>query len=137
MCKKAVILCIVLTDDERNDEEVETPNAKVQDGKILYKRKVIYMEDNDDTESQQEKNEKGFTLPEYAFTVECDGVESDESGQLDIKDEIVLTVKNFDELKGKTLKLVWKDGSSKEIPIDSEKLKISDIFIGSAYMLIK
>lgn len=34
MCKKAVILCIVLTDDERNDEEVETPNAKVQDGKI-------------------------------------------------------------------------------------------------------
>ena len=25
MCKKAVILCIVLTDDERNDEEVETP----------------------------------------------------------------------------------------------------------------
>lgn len=34
MCKKAVILCIVLTDDERSDEEVETPNAKVQDGKI-------------------------------------------------------------------------------------------------------
>ena len=31
----------------------------------------------------------------------------------------------------------WKDGSSKEIPIDSEKLKISDIFIGSACMLIK
>ena len=69
--------------------------------------------------------------------IECDGVESEESGQLDIKDEIVLTVKNFDELKGKTLKLVWKDGSSKEIPIDSEKLKISDIFIGSVCMLIK
>ena len=34
MCKKAVILCIVLTDNERNDEEVETSNAKVQDGKI-------------------------------------------------------------------------------------------------------
>lgn len=57
MCKKAVILCIVLTDDESNEEEVETSNAKVQDGKILYKWKVIYMEDNDDTESQQEKNE--------------------------------------------------------------------------------
>ena len=95
------------------------------------------MEDNDDTESQKEMEEKGYTLPEYAFTVECDGVESEESGQLDIKDEIVLTVKNFDELKGKTLKLIWKDGSSKEIPIDSEKLKISDIFIGSACMLIK
>ena len=94
MCKKAVILCIVLTDDERNDEEVETPNAKVQDGKILYKRKVIYMEDNDDTESQQEKNEKGFTLPEYAFTVECDGVESEESGQLDVMGGLKVQLKD-------------------------------------------
>ena len=85
----------------------------------------------------RKKEEKGYTLPEYAFTVECDGVESEESGQLDVKDEIVLTIKNFDELKGKTLKLVWKDGNIKEIPIDSEKLKISDIFIGSACMLIK
>ena len=34
--------------------------------------------------SQQEKEEKGYTLPEYAFTVECDGVESEESGQLDV-----------------------------------------------------
>ena len=28
--------------------------------------------------------EKGYTLPEYAFTVKCDGVESEESGQLDV-----------------------------------------------------
>ena len=28
--------------------------------------------------------EKGYTLPEYAFTVECDGAESEESGQLDV-----------------------------------------------------
>jgi len=34
MCKKAVIICIVLTDDECNDEECKTSNAKVQDGKI-------------------------------------------------------------------------------------------------------
>ena len=128
---------IVEKDDEGEDDDIESVSGKVQDGKIKAKWKVKYTEDNDDTESQKEMEEKGYTLPEYAFTVECEGVESEESGQLDIKDEIVLTVKNFDELKGKTLKLVWKDGSSKEIPIDSEKLKISDIFIGSAYMLIK
>ena len=114
MCKKAVILCIVLTDDERNDEEVETPNAKVQDGKILYKRKVIYMEDNDDTESQQEKNEKGFTLPEYAFTVECDGVESEESGQLDVYADFIAKL----TFKGRPMKnypyvLKLADGSYK------------------------
>ena len=63
---------------------VETPNAKVQDGKIRCDWKVVYMEDNDDTESQQEMEEKGYTLPEYAFTVDCDGVESEESPQLDV-----------------------------------------------------
>ena len=130
-------LKIVEKDDDGNNDDIESVSGKVQNSKIKAKWKVIYTEDDDDSNSQQEKEEKGYTLPEYAFTVECDGVESEESGQLDIKDEIVLTVKNFDELKGKTLKLVWKDGSSKEIPIDSEKLKISDIFIGSAYMLIK
>ena len=128
---------IVEKDDDGNDDFVTELSAAVNGGKISRKWKVIYTEDNDDTDSRQELYEKGYTLPEYAFTVECDGIESEESGQLDVKDKIVLTIKNFDELKGKTLKLVWKDGSSKEIPIDSEKLKISDIFIGSVCMLIK
>ena len=128
---------IVEKDDDGNDDFVTELSAAVQDGKIRRKWKVIYTEDNDDTDSQKEMEEKGYTLPEYAFTVESSGVKSEESGQLDVKDEIVLTIKNFDELKGKTLKLVWKDGNIKEIPIDSEKLKISDIFIGSVCMLIK
>ena len=128
---------IVEKDDDGNDDFVTELSAAVQDGKIRRKWKVIYTEDNDDTDSQKEMEEKGYTLPEYAFTVESSGVMSEESGQLDVKDEIVLTIKNFDELKGKTLKLVWKDGNIKEIPIDSEKLKISDIFIGSVCMLIK
>ena len=114
-------------DDDGNDDEVESPNTKVQNGKIKCKWKAVYMEDDDDTESQQEMEEKGYTLPEYAFTIECDGEKSEESPQLDIKDEIEITVSNFEKLKGKTLKLFWKDGSSKEVTIDSEKLKISDV----------
>ena len=128
---------IVEKDDDGNDDFVTELGAAVQDGKIRRKWKVVYMADDDDTDSQKEMEEKGYTLPEYAFTVESSGVKSEESGQLDVKDEIVLTIKNFDELKGKTLKLVWKDGNIKEIPIDSEKLNISDIFIGSVCMLIK
>ena len=81
---KSAELKIVEKDDDGEDDEVETPNSKVQDGKIRCKWKVLYTEVNDDTESQQEKEEKGYTLSEYAFTVECDGVESDESGQLDV-----------------------------------------------------
>ena len=75
---------IVEKDADGNDDEIESPNTKVQNGKIKCKWKVVYMEDNDDTESQQEMEEKGYTLPEYAFTIECDGEKSEESGQLDV-----------------------------------------------------
>ena len=127
---------IVEKDDDGNDDEVESPNTKIQNGKIKCKWKVVYMEDNDDTESQQEMEEKGYTLPEYAFTIECDGEKSTESGQLDIKDEIEISVSNFEKLKGKTLKLFWKDGSSKSITIASQKLIVKDIFIGTAKIKI-
>ena len=68
-----------------DDDFVTELSASVQDGKIRRKWKVIYTEDNDDTDSQQELEEKGYTLPEYAFTVECDGAESEGSGQLDVR----------------------------------------------------
>ena len=124
---------IVEKDDVGNDDDLTVLTDEVQGGKIRCDWKVIYTEDNDDAESQKEQEEKGYTLPEYAFTVECDGAES---GQLDIKDEIEITVSNFEKLKGKTLKLFWKDGSSKSITIASQKLIVKDIFIGSAKIKI-
>ena len=75
---------IVEKDDDGNDDFVTELSAAVQDGKIRRKWKVIYTEDNDDTDSQKEMEEKGYTLPEYAFTAESSGVKSEESGQLDV-----------------------------------------------------
>ena len=75
---------IVEKDDDGNDDDLTVLTDEVQDGKIRCDWKVIYTEDNDDNESQQEMEEKGYTLPEYAFTVECDGEKSAESGQLDV-----------------------------------------------------
>ena len=57
----------------------------MQEGKIRCKWKVIYTEDTDDTDSQKEIQEKGYTLPEYAFTVESSEVNSEEAGQLDVR----------------------------------------------------
>ena len=82
-CKSAK-LKIVEKDDEGEDDDIDSVSGKVQDSKIKCKWKVKYTADDDDSNSKQEKEEKGYTLPEYAFTVECDGVESDESGQLDV-----------------------------------------------------
>ena len=127
---------IVEKDADGNDDDVATLKATVQNNTIECAWKVVYTADNDDTDSEQEKKEKGYTLPEYAFIIECDGEKSTESGQLDIKDEIEITVSNFEKLKGKTLKLFWKDGSSKSITIASQKLIVKDIFIGSAKIKI-
>ena len=75
---------IVEKGDDGNDDDVATLKAAVQNNKIECTWKVVYTADDDDADSKQEQEEKGYTLPEYAFTVECDGVESEESGQLDV-----------------------------------------------------
>ncbi|MDD6970398.1 MAG: hypothetical protein SPH83_12905 [Treponema sp.] len=77
---------VIEKDDDGNDDFVTELSTSVQEGKIRCDWKVIYTEDNDDTDSQKELEEKGYTLPEYAFTAECDGIESEESGQLDVRD---------------------------------------------------
>ena len=85
---------IVEKDDDGEDDDVATISGTVKGGKIECKWKVKYTADDDDTESQKEKNEKGYTLPEYAFTVKCDGVESEESGQLDVRGWIKTQLKD-------------------------------------------
>ena len=72
-------------DADGNDDDVATLKAAVQNNTIECAWKVVYTADNDDTDSEQEKKEKGYTLPEYAFTVECGGEKSAESGQLDVR----------------------------------------------------
>ena len=105
---------IVEKDDDGNDDFVAELSTSVQEGKIRRKWKVIYTEDTDDTESQKEMEEKGYTLPEYAFTVECDGVESEESGQLDVYADFIAKL----TFKGRPMKnypyvLKLADGSYK------------------------
>ena len=92
---------IVEKDDDGNDDFVADLSATVQEGKIRRKWKVVYTEDNDDTDSQKEMEEKGYTLPEYAFTVESSGVNSEESGQLDVMGWIKTQFK--DEITGEIL----------------------------------
>ena len=99
---------IIEKDNDGNDDFVTELNTSVQDGKIRCKWKVIYTEDNDDTDSQKELQEKGYTLPEYAFTVECDGTKSEESGQLDVMGWIktqLINKKTGEIMKNKDYKL--------------------------------
>ncbi len=80
----SVTIKIVDKDDDGNDDDVATLTASVKESKIACNWKVIYIEDDDDSNSEREKTEKDYTLPKYTFTAECDGVTSEESGRLDV-----------------------------------------------------
>ena len=95
---------VIEKDNDGNDDFVAELGAAVQDGKIRRKWKVVYMADDDDTDSQKEMEEKGYTLPEYAFTAESSGVKSEESGQLDVKSGIRFLLQN--KQNGKLLKKI-------------------------------
>ena len=120
---------IVEKDDDGNDDEVESPNTKVQNGKIKCKWKVVYMEDNDDTESRKEMEEKGYTLPEYAFTVECGGEKSTESGQLDIRGWILISFDKHDEriMKNYSFFLYCDDWKSELFSYDKDDIKLEPL----------
>ena len=107
---------IVEKDDDGNDDDLTTLTDKVQDGKIRCDWKVVYTEDNDDTESQQELEEKGYTLPEYAFRIKCDGVKSDESVQPDVMGWIRTQFKDKETgvpIRNKEFKIFSFDGKIK------------------------
>ena len=72
---------IVEKDTNGKDDNVATLSASVSGGRIKCKWQVQYTADEDDADSQKELAEKGYTLPEYAFVVECGVVESGESGE--------------------------------------------------------
>ena len=66
-------------DAESKDDPLTTLSTVVSGGRIKCQWKVQYTADEDDADSQQELEEKGYTLPEYAFVVECGGATSGES----------------------------------------------------------
>ena len=91
--------------------------------------KLFTMEDNDDADSKKEQEEKGYTLPEYAFSVECDDVESAESGQLDVRGWISITFNEEDAqfLQNAALYLYSGNRKSNTVIINDEKIFFKDL----------
>lgn len=126
---KSAKLKIVEKDDEGEDDDIDSVSGKVQDSKIKCKWKVKYTADDDDTESQKEMDEKGYTLPEYAFTVECDGVESDESGQLDVRGwvNIKLSEQDYELLKDFKFYIYTDDWESDDVQFKDKILNFKEL----------
>ena len=98
---------------------------------------MTYTPDEDDADSQQELEEKGYTLPEYAFTVECGGATSGESGVLEVYAKFIsrLTL-GGKVLRNKPCKILFADGSEKSIITNDDGYIILDeVPIGNIYIL--
>ena len=107
---------IVEEDADGTDDPLTTLSVVVSGGRIKCRWKVQYTADEDDANSQQELAEKGYTLPEYAFVVECGGATSGESGVLEVRGWIKTQFK--DEKTGKPISnhkytIYLSDGSTK------------------------
>ena len=90
----AATIKIVEKDDDGKDDPVATLSAVVSGGRIKCRWQVKYTADEDDADSQKELAEKGYTLPEYAFTVECGGATSGESGVLEVRGGLKVQLKD-------------------------------------------
>ena len=129
---------IVEKDADGKDDTVTILSAVVSSGKIKCQWQVTYTADEDDADSQQELTEKGYTLPEYAFVVECGGATSGESGVLEVRGWIKTQFK--DEKTGKPISnhkytIYLSDGSTKTGTtssdgfVDEKYLKHGEYFI--------
>ena len=129
---------IVEKDDDGTDDPVTTLSVVVSGGRIKCRWQVQYTADEDDADSQKELAEKGYTLPEYAFVVECGGATSGESGVLEVRGWIKTQFK--DEKTGKPISnhkytIYLSDGSTKTGTtssdgfVDEKYLKHGEYFI--------
>ena len=129
---------IVEKDANGNNDPLTTLSAVVSGGRIKCQWQVKYTADEDDADSQQELEEKGYTLPEYAFVVECGGATSGESGVLEVRGWIKTQFK--DEKTGKPISnhkytIYLSDGSTKTGTtssdgfVDEKYLKHGEYFI--------
>ena len=128
---------IVEKDTNGKDDPVTTLSAVVSGDRIKCQWKVTYTADKDDEDSQQELEEKGYTLPEYTFVVECGGATSGESGVLEVREWIHQKVKYYksgSEVKNMKYHLEFSDtyGIEGRIAgglIKEEKLPLGNIVL--------
>ena len=130
---------IVEKDADGKDDPVTTLSAVVSGGKIKCRWKVTYTADEDDADSQQELEEKGYTLPEYAFVVECGGATSGESGVLEVRGWIYQEVKYYKsgpEVKEMKYHLEFSDTYEIEGRITGGSIKEEELPLGNIVLRI-
>ena len=106
-------------DDDGEHDHITDLSGVVKDGRVEVRWTVEYHADDDDTNSAQEIEEQGYTLPEYIFTVKYNGVEQQQG------EEKVLYVKaNLrQQLLNKDTGEIWANSKYTLILPDGSRVK--------------
>jgi len=113
-------------DQVGSDDFITSMKVYVKSGKVERTWKVEYHEDTDDVDSEQEQQEKGYTMPEYVYKLDTTSgpeVVSGESPVLEVYGW--LKVKLIDSRTGKILSnykyiIHLPDGTTKEGTTDND-----------------
>ncbi len=130
---------IVEKDADGTDDLLTTLSVVVSGGRIKCRWQVKYTADEDDVDSQKELAEKGYTLPEYAFVVECGGATSGESGVLEVRGWIhqeVTYYKSSSEVKDMKYHLEFSDTYKIEGRVAGGSIKEGELPLGNIVLRI-
>jgi phage protein D len=92
----SVTIKIYEKDNDNPDDLIDEISGEVKNGKVTGKWVFEYNEDNDDVNSNEEKDKKGYTKPEYVFTVEnSDGTVVSKKGPvIEMIDWLIINLKD-------------------------------------------
>jgi hypothetical protein len=130
-------------DNDGYHDKVVTIPTEIKNMKVEMKWKFIYQEDTDDIPTDEELQKYGgaYNPPEYFFVVMVENIpvgKNQESGLLEFKDWVEITVREGDEVLADTeVKVVFADGSEKKVTTDSNgAIKLEDIPPGKIKVIV-
>jgi hypothetical protein len=107
---------------ENKDDPIDEVEGEVKDGEVQAAWKVEYKEE-ENSNTTEEIEEQGWTIPDYYFVAEYNGVESGQSKILDMKGWVKIIARNKETGEIQTNKkytLYLPDGSTRKGVTDDE-----------------
>ncbi len=126
-------------DKQGEDDYVTSVSGKVIEGKVYIEWKVTYFADDDDTDSELEMEEKGYTMPEFYFCYADD--KTQKSSVLEIrgwlKTKLVDQSSNLPYIN-KDFELTHPDGNKETVSTDNEGfIELPEIKLGKYKVALK
>jgi hypothetical protein len=128
-------------DEDNEHDHVADLSGTVENGKVAVKWKVVYTPDEDDgSTSAKELKEKGYTLPEYHFVADYNGVESEPGLMLEVRGWVKHIIKKKETgeiMANQKYTLFLPDKSKREGVTDGEGAVYErDLPAGNKYLFV-